>query len=228
MTRPPLWCGRPARTESPSVQAGRLHHKHAARPGATLAELLVVVLILAVAAGIAVQSLESWGGTRAEAAGRALAGDLRYARDRAVRTGRVHTIVVDAAANRYLVTEPGGDVPDPTAPGRPGPFVRDLGALIGGGVRVEDPRAIPAGEAVTELRFDPTGAASWADDSGVPGGAGTAVAFWVREPVGTAWQVIRARVVRTTGGVWTDGPHPYDATLQDRLMTGEPEIGAPG
>ena len=199
-----------------------------ARTGATLAELLVVVLILAVAAGVAVQSLESWGGTRAEAAGRVLAGDLRYARDRAVRTGRVHTVVVDAAANRYFITEPGGDVPDPTNPGRPGAFVRDLDALVGGGVRVEPPRAIPTESTVTELRFDPTGAASWTDDSGTAGGGGTAVAFWVREPVGTAWQVVRARVVRTTGGVWTDGPHPYDATLRDALMAGEPEIGAPG
>ena len=200
--------------------------RESVRVGVTLAELLVVVALLAVAAGIVVQSVEAWAPAGVEAAGRMIAADLRHARERAVRTGRPHALLVNAEQNRYWVVEAGGAVPDPLNPGRPGVLVRDLTERIGGGVRIESPLAIPSRTRAATVLFDPAGGATAA--GGDAGGAtdGEDAVLWVRGPVGGGWQVVRVRAVAATGQVWVDGPHPYDATLPSALSVGEPELGA--
>ena len=211
MTRPPA-----ARSES---QPGGVR-RPGRRRGTTLVEVMVVAVVLAAGAGVLVSSASGWAGFAAGDAARSLADDLRYARGRAVVTGRPHAVAVDRARGVLTVTDAGGaDVPDPRRPGRAGPFERRFGA-DGGRVRLEEPVRTADGAAASGVTFLPTGAT---DDPAAD------VAFWLSAPApagGAGWVAVRARVVGTTGQVWADGPHPHDATLGAWLRSGEAGLGA--
>ena len=198
----------------------------ARRRGATLVELMTCVVVVGVAAGLAVEAGGAWAPDAAAAAGAALAGDLRYARARAVSTGRRHTLVVDAGAGTLTLTDAGGgDVPDPRRPGRAGPFVRRFAAEHPG-CELQTPLRAGDGEPRPSLAFLPDGSVA---DPADPADKRD-VALWLTAPgAGPAAPplAVRVRAAGLTGQIWTAGPRPQNATTPAWLIEGEPALGTP-
>ena len=203
-----------------------------ARRGTTLVEVLTVVVVAAVAAGVALEAGGAWAPTAAEDAGRDLADVLRFARSRAVATGRRHTVLADAAAGTLTVSDAGGGaVRDPRRPGNAGPLVRNFEADHPG-VALQEPLTTGEGDARRGVAFLPDGTAENPD---APGDKRDVV-FWFTAPGGgggrsnggggTGRLAVRVRAVGLTGQAWADGPRPQNATLGAWLTAGEPGLGA--
>lgn len=78
------------------------------RRGFTLLELLVTLLVLAVALGLAVPTIgRSLEGVRTRAEVARFAALLRHAREQAITTRRPHSLVVEPSAHRVMIL--GGD-----------------------------------------------------------------------------------------------------------------------
>ena len=88
--------------------------------GVTLAEMLIVVAILALCAAIAIPSADSVAPARADAAAREVARALRFAQREAVRTQEWHQVKVDKATQKLrvyrLVVVPGSVTENTTQP----------------------------------------------------------------------------------------------------------------
>jgi prepilin-type N-terminal cleavage/methylation domain-containing protein len=80
------------------------------RRGFTLLEIMMVVLILAIAAAMAVPLMSSGAATKASAAAQMVAADLEYARSMAFTRGHVYRVTFDAGAESYQVQDQDGAV----------------------------------------------------------------------------------------------------------------------
>ena len=86
-------------TPSPHRRAGT------SRRGFTLIELVVVLVLAAILAGVAVPSMAGLAGTRAKAAARLISHDLGYARERALATGITVWVSFNASTETYTMLE---------------------------------------------------------------------------------------------------------------------------
>ena len=77
----------------------------AGRRGFTLIELMVVLVIMAIAAAIAVPMFSGAGTIEVEAAGHVVAADLEYARSLAISRQQTYSVVFDAAGESYQVED---------------------------------------------------------------------------------------------------------------------------
>lgn len=71
--------------------------------GFTLIELMIVLVILAVAAAIAVPMASSAGSLQVRSAANMVAADLEYAKSLAIGTGQHHRVKFDAGAESYQI-----------------------------------------------------------------------------------------------------------------------------
>jgi prepilin-type N-terminal cleavage/methylation domain-containing protein len=76
--------------------------------GFTLIELMIVMLIMAVAAAIAVPMVSSAGSMQIRSAVNMVAADLEYAKSLAIGTGQRHSMVFDAANEAYHIANAAG------------------------------------------------------------------------------------------------------------------------
>lgn len=83
----------------------RTRRTGSSRCGFTLAELIVVLVLTAIMAGVAIPATCSVLNTQAKVAARQMARDLTYARQRAIATGRTTWVVFNAAADQYTMLE---------------------------------------------------------------------------------------------------------------------------
>jgi len=119
--------------------------------GVTLVEILVVVVVIALVAGIAVVHLGSApDAMRTEALARRVTSDLRLVRDTARDLGERRSIHLDADGGGYAVHGPDGLLPHPVS-GMP--FAIALEGLLPGGRFRFDPGAVPG----DSLGFGPDG-----------------------------------------------------------------------
>lgn len=79
----------------------------------TLAEMIVVMVILGVMAALVMPYAVSNGGTQAQGAARMLAADIEYAQNLATCTQAWVQVNFDAPNNHYWITNASGDVPHP-------------------------------------------------------------------------------------------------------------------
>jgi len=82
----------------------------AAERGFTLAEILIVIVIMAVAAMMAVPMLSSAGRIQAQAAADMIASDLEYAKSLAISKGQTFFVVFDKDTDRYWIENDSGIV----------------------------------------------------------------------------------------------------------------------
>ena len=82
--------------------------------GFTLAELLIVLAILGLVAGIAVPAALSLSPSQTLAAARFIGADLNYVRSRAIALSKPLTVRFDLAARRYEVSDEDGLIRHPS------------------------------------------------------------------------------------------------------------------
>jgi prepilin-type N-terminal cleavage/methylation domain-containing protein len=78
--------------------------------GFTLLEVLMVVLIIGIAAGIVVPMMSSAGSMQIRAAVNMVAADLEYAKSMAVSRGQPYSVVFDKTTEKYQVVDQNNNV----------------------------------------------------------------------------------------------------------------------
>lgn len=92
------------------------HRNH--RKGFTLVELIVVIVILAIAAAVAIPMLTNAGSIQLTSAASLIAADLEYAKSMAITTGLVYSVVFNNETERYQLEDQNGSViPHPVKKG---------------------------------------------------------------------------------------------------------------
>jgi prepilin-type N-terminal cleavage/methylation domain-containing protein len=76
----------------------------------TAIELLIVVVIIAIAAMVAIPLSGSASGTQLRAAANIVASDLEYAKSMAISRGQNYSVDFDAGAESYRILDQGGNV----------------------------------------------------------------------------------------------------------------------
>jgi len=87
--------------------------------GFTLAEILIVVLIIAIAAMMAVPMISSASSMQIQSAANMIAADLEYAKSMAITRQKTYTVVFDKSNERYQIEDPDGIIAHPVKRGFP-------------------------------------------------------------------------------------------------------------
>jgi len=88
-----------------SEKQGRLRR---ARGGFTIIEILIVVVILAIAAMTAIPMLSSAGSIQVRSVANMIAADLEYAKSLAITKGQKFSVVFDTSADSYEIVDESG------------------------------------------------------------------------------------------------------------------------
>lgn len=78
--------------------------------GFTLAELIIVLVIISIIAAIAVPMYSSAAGVQLKTAANVIASDLEYAKSMAISTGQTYQVVFDTATESYSMKNSAGAV----------------------------------------------------------------------------------------------------------------------
>jgi len=96
----------------------RVRRRSATGGGFSLLEVLIVVVILAIASMIAVPMFSSAATLQLDSAVNMIASDLEYAKSLAISRSQDYTVVFDVPANRYQIEDQSGNVlPHPVKKG---------------------------------------------------------------------------------------------------------------
>lgn len=79
----------------------------------TLAEMLIVLALIGLVAGVAIPAAVNLSSSQSLAAARFIAADMRYVRSRAIATGRPLTVRFDPVGQRYSVSDEDGPIACP-------------------------------------------------------------------------------------------------------------------
>ncbi len=97
---------------------GRKNNARGTRRGFTLIELMIVMVILAIAAAMVVPMASYAGTMQVRAAGNMVAADLEYAKSMAISRGQKYSVVFDTTNETYRVTDQNGNtISDPVKQG---------------------------------------------------------------------------------------------------------------
>jgi prepilin-type N-terminal cleavage/methylation domain-containing protein len=145
----------------------------AARRGFSLFELLIVLSLLGVLAGMVLPSANPSILDRLNSAARMVASDVAYCRSLAVMNNSQYSITFEAAKNRYVITHSGSDTTLDTLPTSynyrsddpPNRHTAEFATMPGVGATVRLLRVASAdsGTAVSQLEFGPLGETTQAE-----------------------------------------------------------------
>ena len=85
--------------------------------GFTVIEILIVVVILAIAAMTAIPMMSSAGGVQIRSAANMIAADLEYAKSMAISRQKMYAVVFDKSTESYQIEDPNGVVYHPVKKG---------------------------------------------------------------------------------------------------------------
>ena len=158
--------------------------------GYTLAELIIIVALIGVAASAAVPGTSNWrSNQRLDTSARSVGGALAHARGQAIKTGNVWIAFFGTDASGAALTDPNGDVVPILLldDGRPGDLNQNC-AIDGGENIVTLPMESEASfgvSAATSRAFGDIGTGSLASGSTCSNGAGGAASWVMFHPKGT-------------------------------------------
>jgi prepilin-type N-terminal cleavage/methylation domain-containing protein len=101
---------RRGRLQCPLSRFGCCHRDYKAEDGFTLAEVLIVVLIIAIAAMITVPMLGSTDSMQVRSAANMIAADLEYSKSMAISRQKNYSVVFDPAGGYYEIHDANGTV----------------------------------------------------------------------------------------------------------------------
>ncbi len=93
--------------------------------GFTIAEILIVVLIIAIAAMMAVPMISSASSMQIQSAANVIAADLEYAKSMAITMQKTYTVIFDKSNERYQIEDTNGIIAHPIKKGFP--YIVDFG-----------------------------------------------------------------------------------------------------
>ena len=85
--------------------------------GFTVVEILIVVVIVAIAAMVAVPMMSSAGSMQIRSAANMIAADLEYAKSMAISRQKIHAVVFDKSAESYRIEDTNGIIDHPVKKG---------------------------------------------------------------------------------------------------------------
>jgi prepilin-type N-terminal cleavage/methylation domain-containing protein len=88
-----------------------------ANRGFTMIEVLVVMVIIAIAAMMVIPMMSSAADTQLRSAANMIAADLEYAKSMAIGRQKVYSVVFDASAESYHIEDPNGIINHPVKKG---------------------------------------------------------------------------------------------------------------
>ena len=95
------------------------YHLRAAGNGFTVIEILIVVVIIAIAAMMAIPMMTSAAGFQIRSAANMIAADLEYAKSMAISRQKIYAVVFDESAESYRIEDPNGIIDHPVKKGFP-------------------------------------------------------------------------------------------------------------
>ncbi len=111
------------------LQSEHAHHQHFSARAMTLVELLIVIILMAIAATLAIPLLAETDGTRVQAAARLLAADLAFAQvDSITHASDPCVVVFDQAAGAYTLARSSTPATPMTNPSDNQPYVTTFGS----------------------------------------------------------------------------------------------------
>ncbi len=127
--------------------------KRPSASGFTLAELIIVIVIIAIAAAMIIPQAIDTSDFEALSAARVISGDLEYARDMAITSSTPVTVTFNTTAKTYTLTNTSGNLVHPIT--KATPYTVNFGAMKGF-ARVGGMTAVFGGQ--PKVTFDETGA----------------------------------------------------------------------
>lgn len=94
-----------------------LYRFRSIRKGFNLVEIIVVLVIIAIAATLMIPMMSSADGIQVRSAANMIAADLEYAKSMAIGTQRVYAVVFDTSAESYQIQDPSGVIEHPVRKG---------------------------------------------------------------------------------------------------------------
>lgn len=186
------------RDRLPTHGAGNDCLAAAPRAAYSLTELMVVVVLLAIAASFVLSSWRPNQVESLEAAAKVVASDLAYVRGLAVAKGSSYQITWDVASDRYSVKRVAADSslqpvpPPPTVTGSASKseYIEDLARLPSGGCELigVETTSTPK-QSLEQFQFTPTGAVDPAQS----------IRVWLANGTGSSRRYLSVDVVPQTG-----------------------------
>ena len=93
------------------------HKAMASEAGFTLIEVMLVIMIIAIAAVVAIPMMTSAAGIQLRSAANMIAADLEYAKSMAISRQRMYKVVFDASTETYQIEDSGGVIDHPVRKG---------------------------------------------------------------------------------------------------------------
>lgn len=175
--------------------------------GITLVEIVMVVVVMSIAAGLVMISTESFGPQYLQEAAAVLSGDLMLARDAAFTSGADYTVTFDLVQNAYSVAYSGSGSPPPLerplSNGSPGSFTVSLAGLHPGGssgapVTLYRVRTAVSQQDVGTVVFNSRGSTGPARSEDT--------LIWLARQSGAETRYLKITINWLTGQVWTSEP----------------------
>ncbi len=114
--RAPLEISEPTRR---SEKTRRFLTGRATSSGFTAIEILIVVVIIAIAAMTVIPMMTSAAGFQIRSAANMIAADLEYAKSMAISRQKIYAVVFDKSAESYQIEDPNGIIDHPVKKGFP-------------------------------------------------------------------------------------------------------------